>query len=107
MLSGPASSPIFLLQELPDARGSTPCARSSTPSSSTWCVAAVPGVCSRTTSHRGRLSTITSERGVSTALGSGCTRPCGEEPEYVWGETHNLRGRHHRFTERQDHRGRR
>ena len=36
------------------------------------------------------LSTITSERGVSTALGSGCTRPWGEEPEYVWGETHNL-----------------
>src|SRR5215207_4605209 len=47
---------------------------SSTPSS-TSCVVAVPGDCCPTTSHPGRPSTITSERGGSTALGRGCTPP--------------------------------
>src|SRR5215207_5456936 len=48
---------------------------SSTPSS-TSCVVAVPGDCCPTTSHPGRPSTITSERGGSTAHGRGCTPPC-------------------------------
>ena len=48
-------------------RGFIPCARYSTPSSSTSSRAAALGACSPTTSRPGRPSTITSESGESTA----------------------------------------
>jgi hypothetical protein len=55
-----------------EAPGLTPCARSSTPSS-TSCVAAVPGVCCRTSFRLGRPSITTSEFGASTVPGSDYT----------------------------------
>src|SRR5215217_1135619 len=73
MKSGRYLSPICRSPKPPAGRGSIPCARFWTPSS-TWCAAVAPGASYPTTSHPGRLSTTTSASGGSMVRGSGCTK---------------------------------
>src|SRR5215207_424784 len=73
MNSGRYLSPICRSPKPPAGRGSIPCARFWTPSS-TWCAAVAPGASYPTTSHPGRLSTTTSASGGSMVRGSGCTK---------------------------------
>src|SRR5215218_10287881 len=98
--------PIFPPRELPGARGCIPCARSSTLSSSTWCVAAAPGACSRTTSRRGRASTTTtSEPGASTGQLGAAARGTAQEGAGVPWEEPPAQRWHYRQPEREDHQG--
>src|SRR5215213_12038730 len=67
-------SPIFLPPKPLDAPGYTPCARSSTPSS-TSCVAAVPGAYCHTTSLDGPPSPLLSLLALGWHLGKDARRP--------------------------------